>query len=66
MTPPCPVCTFVHASDMARAVGRFRHEGPTGYRARSGGPLRTTRADAEADECMSRQAWSPVTLWDAA
>lgn len=38
------------ASDDARAVGRFDPDGPHGYRARSGGPLRATRAEAEADE----------------
>lgn len=39
-------------SDAARAVGRFRPEGPTGYRAKSdpAAPLRATRAEAEADE----------------
>lgn len=50
----CPVCHHAHASDMARAVGRFKPEGPDGYRAQSGGPLRATRAEAEADECRSR------------
>lgn len=40
----------VLGSDAAQAVGRFRSDGPPGYRARSGGPLRTTRVEAEIDE----------------
>lgn len=51
---PCPACAHIHGSDYARAVGRFRPEGPTGYRARSGGLLRATRAEAEADACRQR------------
>lgn len=54
MRPPCPSCDSVHAPTMAVAVGRFRADGPTGYRARSGGPLRATRAEAVADECALR------------
>lgn len=56
LRPPCPVCGHTHASDDARAVGRFRPEGVEGYRARSGGPLRATRAEAVADECAGRVA----------
>jgi hypothetical protein len=39
-------------SDAARAVGRFRTDGPLGYRAKSApdAPLRATRAEAEQDE----------------
>jgi hypothetical protein len=37
-------------SDAAVAVGRFNPDGPDGYQAKSGGPLRATRAEAEADE----------------
>lgn len=46
------VSDYVLGSDAARAVGRFRVEGPLGYRARSdiNAPLRATRAEAEADE----------------
>lgn len=51
---PCPACTHIHDSDAARAIGRFRPEGPLGYRARSGGLLRATRAEAEADACRQR------------
>lgn len=40
----------VIGSDAAVAVGRFAPDGVEGYRARSGGPLRPTRAEAEADE----------------
>ena len=40
----------VLGSDAARAVGRFNPGGPDGYRARSGGPLRATRAEAVEDE----------------
>lgn len=55
----CPACEHVHAPDMARAVERFRPSGPVGYRARSGGPTRATRAEAEADECqrLRRGPW---------
>lgn len=47
---PCPACDAIHTGRDAIAVGRFRPEGPTGYRARSGGLLRATRAEAEADD----------------
>lgn len=40
----------VLGSDAATALGRFEVDGPSGYRARSGGPVRETRAEAEADE----------------
>lgn len=40
----------VLGADAAYAVGRFEVDGPHGYRAKSGGPLRATRAEAEADE----------------
>lgn len=46
-------CGWAHDSGMAHAVGRFNPDGPAGYRARSGGPLRATRAEAAADECAN-------------
>lgn len=55
----CPSCQQTHASDMARAVGRFQPAGPSGYRAKSGGPLRATRGEAEADECHGRTRSGP-------
>lgn len=51
----CPACRFVHTSTDTLTVGRFNPDGPRGYRARSGGPLRKTRAEAERDECRTRQ-----------
>ena len=39
----------VIGSDAAVAVGRFAVDGPYGYRSKLGGPLRATRAEAEAD-----------------
>lgn len=50
----CPVCDHIHTAADARAVGRFRPEGVEGYRARTGGELRATRAEAVADECRRR------------
>lgn len=41
--------TRILGSDAAVAVGRFRPEGPIGYVSKTGGPLRPTRAEAEAD-----------------
>lgn len=41
-------------ADAARAVDRFNPNGPAGYRAKSGGPIRETREDAEADELANR------------
>lgn len=52
--PPCPACDHVHVATDARIVGsRFRSP-VGGYRARSGGPVRATRAEAVADECRRR------------
>jgi hypothetical protein len=48
----------VLGSDAAAAVGRFSPDGPHGYRAKSGGPLRATRAEAEADERENLEARS--------
>lgn len=45
-------CGWTHYPGMARAIGRFRPDGPLGYRAESGGPLRSTRAEAIADQCL--------------
>jgi len=55
-----PRADVVLGSDAARAVGRFRPEGPLGYRAKSlpDGPLRATRAEAEADERAFREGQS--------
>ncbi len=50
----CGTCGHIHSADDARAVGRFRSDGPIGYRAKSGGPVRATRPQAEADECATR------------
>lgn len=46
----------VLGADAAVAVGRFKPDGPDGYRAKSlpDGPLRATRAEAEADERAAR------------
>ena len=52
----CPSCDTVHVSTMAVAVGRFRPSGPLGYRARPGGPLRPTRAEAVEDACRGLAA----------
>lgn len=51
-------------SDAARAVGRFRPDGPLGYRAKSApdAPLRATRAEAEADERAHLDQETPMTL----
>jgi hypothetical protein len=43
------VAKRIIGSDAAVAVGRFATDGPYGYRAKSGGPTRETRAEAEAD-----------------
>ena len=52
----CPKCGHIHVANEARAVGRFDPTLPTMYAAASGGgPLRATRAEAEADECAWRQ-----------
>lgn len=52
---PCePVDVY---RDETRAVGRFRPNGPTGFRAvQDGAPLRSTRAEAVADRCRHRNA----------
>ena len=49
---PSEPCDFVLGSDAARAVARFRADGPSGFRAKSapGVPDRLTRAAAERDE----------------
>lgn len=48
---PCPPRRKLGA-DADRAVGRFRPEGPLGYRAKysPGAPLRDSRQEAEADQ----------------
>ena len=42
----------VLGSDAAIAIGRFSPRGPLGYQAKSGGPIRKTRAEAERDEFL--------------
>lgn len=44
-------------TDAARAVGRFRPDGPLGYKPKSApdGPLYPTRAEAEAAELEIRE-----------
>lgn len=48
-------CGRVHGADETVAVGRFRPDGPTGYKAspaiRPDAPLRCTRQEAELDVC---------------
>lgn len=52
MKPACGACGRIHTSSDAVAVGRFRAQGPIGYRAANAEtPIRSTRAEAEADEC---------------
>jgi hypothetical protein len=48
---------FTLGSDAARAVGRFRPEGPLGYKASTmpDAPLRDTREEAVADERAYRE-----------
>ena len=56
MNPTCLICGHIHASDDAKALGRFTPDGPTVYRASyDGAPIRTTRAEVEADACRHRQ-----------
>ena len=54
--PPCPQCGWVHESDLARAVGAFQPDGPSGYWCTiiPNPPLRATRAEAERDGCRHR------------
>lgn len=56
MKPPCPKCGHVHPSNAARAVSLFAHF-PQGYRSALGGPLRHSRAEAEADWCEQVATW---------
>lgn len=49
----CATCGYVHASNDARAVGRFTGE-PRFVAADAGTPSRATRAEAEADQCTWR------------
>lgn len=53
--PTCPECGWVHDSDWVRALYRFDPTRPTRYAAKSGGPIRATREQAEADECKRRR-----------
>lgn len=49
----CPDCGHAGRHPTV-AVSRFRPDGPLGYRA-EGGPVRATRAEAEADCCRMRR-----------
>lgn len=51
----CPDCQTIHESSAVIAVGRFDPAGIHGYRPRSGGELRATRAEAMNDVCASRR-----------
>lgn len=54
--PPWPDCGAVHASDDARAVGRFQPGGPFGYAANyDGGSIYATRQEAEQATCDRRR-----------
>lgn len=53
MTTTCPACLTVHEYSATTALGRFNPSGPSGYQYR-GGPVRATRAEAEADMCQAR------------
>lgn len=50
-TPACPTCDRIHIPSTVVAIGRFNSGGPSGYRA-PGGPVRSTRAEAELDLCI--------------
>lgn len=52
--PLCPMCDSVHPSNAAQVAGFFR-PGPRRYRSLLGGPLRDTRAEAEADYCATKR-----------
>jgi hypothetical protein len=54
MKSVCSLCGRVHGSDWARAVGRFGPSDRVTYRAVSDGQLRSTRTEAENDECAKR------------
>ena len=52
VAPPCPVCLHHHHASDVPAEGRFRADGPLGYRPRyPGAPLHPTREAALADLC---------------
>jgi len=53
---------WIVGSDWARAVGRFKPEGPDGYRAATmpSAPLRKTRTEAVADELRYRMSRNEV------
>lgn len=54
--PTCPDCDRIHLRRDAVLVGsRFDEGALHAYRASSGGPLRATREQAEADECQRRR-----------
>lgn len=50
-TPICSICERIHIPSTVVAIGRFDDGGPSGYRA-PGGPVRSTRAEAELDLCI--------------
>lgn len=49
--PSCPRCRRIHSSDAVVTLGRFRPEGPSGYRASHSPsvPIRSTREEAMED-----------------
>lgn len=55
--PACEDCGHVHVATDTTAVGRYRVDGPLGYRstASPAAPLRITRHEAEQDTCEARQ-----------
>ena len=53
----CLECNCVHPADAAIAVGRFSHDGPSGFIANvaHGASLRNTRIEAVADYCAQQR-----------
>lgn len=58
-----PCCDRIIGTDAARAVDRFNPDGPAGYRARSGGPLRASRVDAVRDDHFALSPSCDVFGW---
>lgn len=63
--PVCPDCGYIHTSTDARAVGRFTST-PTYVAATAGTPARSTREQAESDECAGRRRPADVIAVQAA
>lgn len=53
-TTPCPTCHRTHCATDVVAVNRFDVHTPTRYMPAGGGVTRSTRAEAMADVCESR------------